>query len=95
MPRGEAHSETEGENTGEGSRTPNLLIRGQDSSFENKGLTEQGPHSGPHKSAGMKPDTPTVPVDPELAELAQVWPTLPGALRAAVLGLVRAAGGGR
>jgi len=46
--------------------------------------------------AGFGPATPPVkPTDPELAAMVAAWPDLPPAIRAGVLALVKAAGGGR
>ncbi len=42
------------------------------------------------RSAG--PDTP--PADPELAAVVAAWPDLPGAVRAGILAMVAASGGG-
>jgi hypothetical protein len=38
-------------------------------------------------------DAPNGPCDPDLAEVAQAWPTLPTALRTGILAMVRAASG--
>ena len=38
---------------------------------------------------------PAMPADPELAAVVAAWPTLPPAIRAGVLALVAAAGGGK
>jgi hypothetical protein len=42
---------------------------------------------------GAAPAQRAAPDDPELAALVAAWPTLPEAIRAGILAMVRAAGG--
>jgi hypothetical protein len=53
--------------------------------------------SGGSKSGNIGPESapkPT-PADPDLAAVLSAWPSLPSAIKAGVLALVRAAGGGQ
>lgn len=43
----------------------------------------------------IPPTTPTPPDDPELATVVAAWPSLPPAIRAGVVAIVKAAGGGK
>lgn len=58
------------------------------------------PDSGGSKSGnnggGLGPPMPpTMPTDPGLAEVIAAWPDLPPAIRAGIVAMVKAAGGGR
>lgn len=83
------------QNAGEGTRTPNLLIRSQTVQSENKAHSDDCPHSGPQTGAGIGfvsrfPD----PTDPDLSALVAAWPTIPPAVRAGIVALVKATGTG-
>jgi hypothetical protein len=54
-----------------------------------KDLTNPAP--GGAKSGALAPENPAI--DPALAALIDAWPTLPEAIRAGILAMVRAAGG--
>ena len=49
------------------------------------------PVLGGAKNGALAPEKPAI--DPDLAELAQLWPTLPEAIRAAILAMIRTASG--
>ena len=49
------------------------------------------PAPGGAKSGALAPQTPAI--EPTLAALIDAWPTLPEAIRAGILAMVRAAGG--
>lgn len=57
--------------------------------------------SGGSKSGNIRADSgpatppakPTPPTDPELAAVVRAWPTIPQAVRAGIVAMVRAAGG--
>lgn len=49
------------------------------------------PNSGGAKSGALTPANPNI--DTSLAMVIDAWPTLPEALRAGILAMVRAAGG--
>ena len=49
------------------------------------------PAPGGAESGALAPKTPAI--DPALAALIDAWPTLPDAIRAGILAMVRAAGG--
>jgi hypothetical protein len=46
---------------------------------------------GGAKSGALTPEKPTI--DPALATLIDAWPTLPEAIRAGILAMIRATGG--
>ncbi len=69
-------------------RTFDPLIKSQTGAVENKGLTAHPPHHAPQSVANPAPNAPA---DPELAAVVATWPTLPPAIRAGVLAIVRAA----
>jgi len=64
----------------------------------NAGVADTGGSKCGNKGAGFDastpPATPPKPTDPDLATVIAAWPSLPPAIRAGVLALVRAAGGG-
>jgi hypothetical protein len=45
------------------------------------------------KAAHFTPDSSPPPVDPDLAAVIDLWPTLPEFVRAGILAMVRAAAG--
>ncbi|TWT41099.1 hypothetical protein RAS1_37910 [Phycisphaerae bacterium RAS1] len=84
--------------------TPGGAISSSASSTRPESAIPHAPRSGsdaPNRTptnAGPTPEdrelADRTPTDPELAEVARAWPTLPAAIRAAALALIRAAGAG-
>jgi hypothetical protein len=54
----------------------------------------QTPQATPQGDAGGLPREQAPQLPPELAGLVKAWPTLPPAIRAGILAMVQAAGGG-
>jgi len=55
-----------------------------------KRVTENTPSAG--AQIGAHPTPKTAPMPPDLLAVAQAWPTLPAALRAGIVAMVKAAG---
>jgi len=64
----------------------------------NAGVSDSGGSKSGNNGAGSGPPrppaTPPKPTDPELAAVAAAWPDLPPAIRAGIVAMVKAAGGG-
>lgn len=80
-PAGKSHNSESG-----GSKSGNSGPRSGDS----EPPASQPPALAP-TTAPVAPQTPANPADPELAVLVEAWPTLPQAIRAGILAMVRAA----
>ena len=69
-------------------RTNNLLIKSQAASTVNP---EEAANSEVCAARGAAVEHETVPIDPALVPLIDRWPTLPEALKAGILAMVRSA----
>jgi hypothetical protein len=63
--------------------------RGNTNSRQSKSLRQEAPPVGHHLA------TDTCQTDSDLARIVDVWPTLPDAIKAGILALIKAASGGR
>ena len=68
-------------------RTLDPLIKSQSAQVKGQGVARECPHSGPQSAAEP---APAAGGDPDLAAVVAAWPTLPAAVRAGVVALVRA-----
>lgn len=83
------------QNAPERTRTFDPLIKSQSVQPENKALSDDCPRAGPQSGAGMGIHTPLGgPADPDLSALVAAWPTLPAAVRAGIVAMVKATGAG-